>query len=106
MLVTTTETIAGKVVAESLGVAVGNVIRAKHLGKDIAVAFRAMIGGEIKEYTELLFESRQQAIKRMVDEATQMGADAVVSMRLTTSQVISGAAEIVAYGTAVKLADR
>ncbi len=101
MIVATADTIAEKKVVKTLGIARGNTIRARHLGRDIAAVFRNMIGGEISEYTKLMGESREQAIDRMTDQAQQMGANAVVGVRLTTSMLMGGAAEIVAYGTAV-----
>ena len=104
MLVTTIDTIPGKRITESLGLVKGNTIRAKHIGKDILAGLRAIVGGEIKEYTEALSEARIQAINRMTDEAEKLGADAIVCIRFTTSQVMPGAAELLVYGTAVKLA--
>ena len=101
MIVATAETIAEKTIVKTLGIARGNTIRARHLGRDIAAVFKNMVGGEITEYTKLMGESREQAIDRMTDQAQQMGANAVVSVRLTTSMLMGGAAEIVAYGTAV-----
>ena len=101
MIVATSDTIAEKKVVKTLGIARGNTIRARHLGRDIAAVFRNMIGGEITEYTKLMGESREQSIDRMIDQAQQMGANAVVGVRLTTSMLMGGAAEIVAYGTAV-----
>ncbi len=103
MIVTTTETVAGKTIKQTLGVVRGNTIRARHLGKDIKAAFRHMIGGEITEYTKLLAESREQALDRMVDGAEGMGANAVVGLRFATSTIMGGAAELLAYGTAVVL---
>ena len=103
MLVSTTEFIPGFEVAEVLGVAKGNTIRAKHIGKDIDVIFRQMVGGELVEYTEMMAESREQANDRMVADARAMGADAVIGMRFTTSMVMQGSAEILAFGTAVKI---
>ena len=103
MIVTTTERIPGYEIEEVLGIVFGNTVRSKHLGKDIAAAFKTLAGGEIKSYTEMLTEARNEAIKRMIDEAEKLGADAVVGVRLGSSAVMSGAAEIVAYGTAVKL---
>ena len=90
-------------IAETLGLVRGNTIRARHIGKDILAVFRMIIGGEIGEYTKMLAESREQAIDRMVAEAEKLGADAVVCMRFSTSTVAQGAAELLAYGTAVKL---
>ncbi|MHC4592169.1 MAG: YbjQ family protein [Planctomycetota bacterium] len=101
MIITTTETIAGKTIVETLGVVRGNTIRARHIGKDIKAAFRHMIGGEITEYTKLLAESREQALDRMAQSAEQMGANAVVQLRFATSTLMGGAAELLAYGTAV-----
>ena len=103
MILATTETIAGKTVVKTLGAVRGNTIRARHIGRDIKAAFRHIIGGEITDYTKLMGESREQAIDRMITEAERLGADAIVCMRLTTSMLMGGAAEIVAYGTAVVL---
>lgn len=103
MIVTTTEKVEGWHVARTLGLVKGNTIRAKHLGKDIIAGLRNIVGGEIKEYTEMLNDSRQQAVERMEEDAKSLGADAVVCVRFTTSTVIGGAAELLAYGTAVKL---
>ncbi|HET6429230.1 MAG TPA: YbjQ family protein [Phycisphaerae bacterium] len=101
MMIVTTEGITGKTVVKVLGLVRGNTIRARHIGKDIKAAFRHMIGGEITDYTKLMGESREQALDRMVAEAAQLGANAIVAARLTTSMLMGGAAEIVAYGTAV-----
>ena len=101
MIMATADTIADKKIVKTLGVVRGNTIRARHLGKDILAVFRNMIGGEVTEYTKLMGESREQAIDRMVQQAEAMGANAVVTVRLTTSMLMGGAAEIVAYGTAV-----
>ena len=101
MIIATTETIAGKTVVKTLGAVRGNTIRARHIGRDIKAAFRHVIGGEITDYTKLMGESREQAIDRMAAQAEGMGANAIVAMRLTTSMLMGGAAEIVAYGTAV-----
>ena len=103
MIIVTTETVPGKEIDEVFGVVKGNVIQAKHLGKDIAAGFRQIVGGEIKEYTEMMSEAREVAIKRMVEKAEEKGADAIVAFRFVTSMVMTGAAEILAYGTAVKL---
>ncbi len=89
--------------AKTLGVVTGSTIRAKHLGKDIVAGLRNIVGGEIKEYTEMLIDARKEALDRMIQNANEMGADAVISMRFTTSMVSRNAAEILAYGTAVKL---
>ena len=101
--VVTTEQIANHNIAEHLGLVRGNTIRARHLGRDILAVFRNIVGGEIHEYTKLMAESREQAIDRMVDEARQLGADAIVNVRFSTSMVAQGAAEILVFGTAVKL---
>ncbi|MEM0899288.1 MAG: YbjQ family protein [Pseudomonadota bacterium] len=103
MQFSTTYELAGEKVEATLGVARGNVIRARHIGADILAALRNLIGGEVSEYTKLLAEAREQAFDRMVQDARAMGADAVVGVRFTTSMVTQGAAEILAYGTAVKL---
>jgi len=106
VLITTSDTIGRKKIVETLGIVKGNTIRAKHIGKDIVAGLRNIIGGEIKEYTEMLSEARNEAMKRMVEDAKRMGADAVVTVRFTTSTVVGGAAELLAYGTAVKLQKR
>lgn len=103
MIVTTTDFIAGKKIAKTLGLVQGNTIRAKWFGKDFMAGIRQIVGGELKEYTEMLAEAREQATNRMITEAEKKGADAVIEMRYVTAQVMRGAAEIVAYGTAVKL---
>lgn len=101
MMVVTTETIAGKRVVKTLGLVRGNTIRARHIGKDIKAVIRNIIGGEITEYTKLLGEAREQAIDRMIANAEAMGANAITGARLATAELMSRAAEIVAYGTAV-----
>lgn len=101
MIVVTTDTVPGKRIVRTLGLARGNSVRARHLGKDILALFRNIVGGEITEYVKLLAESREQAIDRMVEEAEKLGANAVVGMRFTTSMIMAGAAELLAYGTAV-----
>ena len=105
MLITTTETVAGREVVTSLGVARGNAVRAKHIGSDIVAGLRNLVGGEITEYAELLAGAREQALDRMAANAREMGADAVVAVRLTTSTISNGASEVLAYGTAVRLSD-
>lgn len=102
MIVSNIDYIPNKEVKEVLGLVKGNVIQAKHIGKDIVAGFRQIIGGEIKEYTEMLSEAREIALKRMTEKAKEMKADAVINVRFVTSMVINGAAEILAYGTAVK----
>lgn len=106
MLVTTTETIPGKQVKEILGVVKGNTIRAKWIGKDIVAGLRQIVGGELNEYTEMLTEAREEATQRMIKQAKRMKADAIVNVRYTTSQVMGAAAEILVFGTAVKLKRR
>ena len=103
MIVVNTETIPGYRVVEALGVVRGSTIRAKHIGKDIMASLRNIVGGEVKEYTEMLTETRNESVQRMKREAAALGADAVVNLRFTTSQVMAGAAELLAYGTAVKI---
>lgn len=101
MIVTNTETIAGYQITEIRGLVQGNTVRAKHAGRDIAAGLKNLVGGELKGYTELLTESRRQALERMLAQANQLGANAVVNVRFTTSAVTAGAAELYAYGTAV-----
>ncbi len=103
MILCTTDNVPGREIAETIGLVRGNTVRSRHLGRDISASFKRLVGGEIEEYTKLLAESREQAIDRMVAEARARGADAVVAMRFTTSEISAGAAEFVAYGTAVKL---
>jgi len=103
MIITTTNEIPNREISEILGIARGSTVRARNIGRDIFAGFKNIIGGEIEEYTKLQADSREQAIQRMIDDATDLGADAVVNVRLTTSMVMQGAAEILAYGTAVKL---
>lgn len=103
MIVVTTETIHGREIAETLGLAKGSVVRAKHIGSDIVASLRNLVGGEVVEYAQLLAAAREQALDRMIEDARQMGADAVVGLRMTTSQIMGGASEVMAYGTAVRL---
>jgi uncharacterized protein YbjQ (UPF0145 family) len=103
MLFTTQDELADYEIVETLGLVRGNTIRARHVGKDILAGLRTLVGGEITEYTKMLAESREQAIDRMVSNAKRMGADGIVCVRFTTSAVMQGAAELLAYGTAVKL---
>lgn len=103
MIVVNTETVPGRQIDEALGLVRGSTIRAKHVGKDIMAGLRHMVGGELTEYTEMIAEAREEAMNRMLAEAEKLKADAVVNVRLTTSAVTSGAAEILAYGTAVRL---
>ena len=103
MIVVNTEGVPGYRVIETKGLVQGNTIRAKHVGRDIAAGFKNLVGGELKGYTELLTESRRQALERMIGQAQQLDANAVVNVRFTTSAVTQGAAELYAYGTAVVL---
>ena len=103
MIVVTTEHIHGQQETASLGLVRGSSIRARHAGKDIIATFRNLVGGEVHEYSKLLGESREQAIDRMIEEAEALGADAVIAVRFQTSMVMQGAAEMLCYGTAVKL---
>ena len=106
MIVTTTEEVPGHEIMEILGLVRGNTVRARHLGRDILAGLRNVVGGEIVEYTEMLSKAREEALRRMISQAEELGADAVVGVRFATSQTMAGAAEILAYGTAVKLARR
>ncbi|MFQ5462554.1 MAG: YbjQ family protein [Phycisphaerae bacterium] len=101
MIVVNTETIAGYTIKAVKGLVQGNTIRAKHLGRDMAAGFKNLVGGELVGYTELLVEARRQAMERMLAQAEQLNANAVVNVRFTTSAVTQGAAELYAYGTAV-----
>jgi uncharacterized protein YbjQ (UPF0145 family) len=103
MITVTTETVPGRSIAADLGVVTGNTVRAKHVGRDIMAGLKTLVGGEIRGYTEMLSEARAQALQRMADEAQRLGADAVVNVRYTTSMVMQGMSEMLAYGTAVKL---
>jgi len=102
MIVTNTETVAGREIAEILGVVRGNTVRAKHVGKDILAGLKSVIGGEIRQYTELLTDAREQAFQRMIDQGQKLGADAIVNVRFVTSMVAQTMSELMAYGTAVK----
>ena len=103
MIVSTTNEVPGAEVAEVLGIARGNTIRARHLGRDILAGLKGVVGGEVESYTKLMGESREQAIARMIEHAEALGADAIVGMRIATSVLMTTAAEILAYGTAVKI---
>ena len=106
MITVTTERIEGKEIKEMLGLVRGNTIRARNVGHDVMAGLRGIVGGEIKDYTVMLSQARDQALERMVKQAEKLGADAVVGVRLTTSQTMANAAEILAYGTAVRLRER
>ena len=101
MIITTSEQVEGKKIVRTIGWVKGNTIRARHLGRDIMAGFRAMVGGEVTEYTKMMAEAREQAIQRMVEDAEKQGANAVVGLRFTTSMIMGGASEILAYGTGV-----
>jgi uncharacterized protein YbjQ (UPF0145 family) len=103
MIITNIETVPGKNIVEHFGMVSGNTIRAKHLGRDIMASLKNLVGGEIKSYTKLLQESREQAMGRMIEQARQLGANAIVNVRFSTSSVAQGAAELYAYGTAVRI---
>jgi uncharacterized protein YbjQ (UPF0145 family) len=105
MIITTTETIQGKQIVRTLGLVRGNTIRARHIGRDILALLRNLVGGEIRDYTKLLAESREQSLDRMMAEAERLGANAVVQVRFATSVLMGGAAELLAYGTAVVVED-
>lgn len=103
VFISTTEQVPGMRVVRAVGVARGNSVRARHIGIDILAGLKNMVGGEIRDYTKLLGESREQALDRMAEQAKDMGANAVIAMRFSTSMVAGGAAELLAYGTAVVL---
>lgn len=103
MIVSTCETIAGREIGRTLGLVRGNTVRARHVGRDLVAVLRNLVGGEVSEYTKLMAEAREQALDRMVEEAQSLGADAIVGLRFSTSDVMKGAAEILVYGTAVQL---
>ena len=103
MLTSTTSEIPGHSVAQVIGVVTGNTVRSKNVGKDIGAGLKSMVGGELKSYTAMLAEARDESLARMVEAAQAQGADAVVMVRFTTSAITEGAAELLAYGTAVKL---
>ena len=103
MIVVTTEQIEGKKIVETLGLVRGSTIRARHVGRDIMASLRNVVGGEITDYTVMLARAREEALQRMIEQSEKMGANAIVCARFVTSMVMSGAAEMVAYGTAVKV---
>lgn len=106
MIVVNTEHVPGHDIVELKGLVQGNTIRAKHLGRDIGASLKNLVGGELTGYTELLTESRRQAMERMMQQASQLGANAILNVRFTTSSVAAGAAELYAYGTAVVVAPK
>lgn len=101
MIITTSEQVEGKKIAKTVGLVKGSTIRARHLGRDIMAGLRAMVGGEVTEYTKMMAEAREEAIQRMVEDAEKQGANAIIGMRFTTSMVMQNASEILAYGTGV-----
>lgn len=103
MLATTTPTIPNKDISEVLGIVRGNTVRARNIGRDIFAGLKNLVGGEIEGYTKLLTEARNEAVERMIQEATELGADAIVNVRFATADVMQATAEILVYGTAVKL---
>lgn len=103
MIIVNTNEIHGREIVKSLGYVKGNTIRAKHVGKDIMAGFKQIVGGELRGYTEMLTEAREDAVARMIEDAKSMGADAIVNVRFSTSAIMQGAAEILVYGTAVRL---
>lgn len=105
MMVVTSDTIPGKRIVKVLGMVRGNTIRARHIGRDIGALLRNLVGGEVREYTKLLAEAREQAIDRMVEEARELGGNAVVTARFSTAEMMQGAAELMVYGTAVVVED-
>ncbi len=103
MIITNIETVPGKTIVEHFGLVSGSTIRAKHVGRDLMAGLKNLVGGELKGYTQLLNESRQQTMDRMIEQARQLGANAIVNVRFSTSSVAQGAAELYAYGTAVRI---
>ncbi len=103
MLISTTESIAGYEIIETIDIARGSTVRARHLGRDIFAGLKNLVGGEIQEYTELMADAREQSLDRMKADAEQLGADAIINVRFMTAMVMQGASEILAYGTAVKI---
>jgi len=103
MIITTSHSVPGHEVTEILGIVRGNTVRARHVGSDILAGLKNIVGGEISEYTKLMAESREQSVDRMIARADELGADAVIAVRMMTSEVIQKAAEILVYGTAVRL---
>lgn len=104
MLIVTSDEIPGRDIAETLGIVRGSVVRAKHVGRDIFASLRNFVGGEVTEYTQLMAEAREQALDRMASAAEDLGADAIITVRFATASVTDGASEVLAYGTAVRLA--
>ena len=103
MIVTNTSDIPGKKIKKILGIVKGTTVRSKHIGKDIGASLKSLVGGELKSYTNMLSQAREEANNRMVNEAIELGADAIIGARFVTSMIMQGASEMLAYGTAVKL---
>jgi uncharacterized protein YbjQ (UPF0145 family) len=103
MIITTTHTVPGKEIVKILGIARGSTVRSRHIGNDIMAGLKNIVGGELEEYTQLQAEAREQAIQRMSDDARKLGADAIVGFQINTAMITRGAAEILVFGTAVKL---
>jgi len=103
VIITTSDQVEGKKIVKTVGWVKGNTIRARHLGRDIMAGLRAMVGGEVTEYTKMMAEAREQAIHRMIEDAEKQEANAIIGMRFTTSMIMGGASEILAYGTGVVL---
>jgi len=103
IIVTTTNEVPGKKVVQILGIVKGNTVRARNIGRDIGAGFKNLVGGEIKTYTDMISHSREEAYNRMVNQAIEKGADAIIGVRFMTSMIMQGASEMLAYGTAVKL---
>ena len=103
MIITNCDFVANFEVVETLGVVSGNTVRAKHVGKDLMAGLKSIVGGELQEYTDMLSDARKESLNRAVNQATRLGADAVINLRFMTSQTMAGASELLAYGTAVKL---
>lgn len=101
MIFVSTDFVPGKTIKKTLGLCRGNTIRARHIGRDISATLKNIVGGEIRDYTKMMAESREQALDRMIEEAEEMGANAVINVRFTTSMIMQSASEILAYGTAV-----
>jgi len=105
VIITTTDSVPERTVTETLGLISANAVRSRHIGRDVLAGLKNIVGGEIGAYRKLLLESREEAMERLREEASELGADAIVALRMATASVAQGAAEILVYGTAVKLAD-
>ena len=103
MIISTVTEVPGKKISENLGVVKGNTVRARNIGRDIGAGLKSIVGGEVKTYTEMIKQSREEALNRMINEAQGKGADAIIGVRFMTSMIMQGASEMLAYGTAVKL---